>query len=327
MRSTTITPVCIGRIYDQPIPTTSSNQSGPSPLKDLQAWIEKRKDKRCTEAAQIIRQCWEKQETKLTLTGYDLQGLPNEIWHCLPWLEELYVDRTNILHTTFGYEMPEGLRALIRLRILDFSSNRLSKVNDWIDELSQLENLKLDDNQLETLPENLSLLWKLTTLSINRNPLKEFPLTITLLPKLTTLYCTESGLVEMPRELGQMHRLAHLYLAGNKLQQMPDELGQLKNLITLDLEKNELSYVPRTIGQLENIKEVALLYNSLVMFPVVLTSSQSLVKFTSNTTGFHYVTESERFIEEFSTKGNLFGFVHKGSGIFERAEKGANSQH
>jgi internalin A len=78
--------------------------------------------------------------------------------------------------------VPDSLRALPAIELLDLGGNVIEEVPTWIGELSALKGLDLSANKLRTLPDEIGSLKSLTMLWLSWNQLEELPETLRSLP-------------------------------------------------------------------------------------------------------------------------------------------------
>ena len=83
--------------------------------------------------------------------------------------------------------LPEDLRALKYLTVLDLSDNRLTELPEWIGELTALEQLGLRGNRLTQLPPSLARLSRLTQLDAADNRLLQVAPELAAMPRLATI--------------------------------------------------------------------------------------------------------------------------------------------
>jgi hypothetical protein len=83
--------------------------------------------------------------------------------------------------------LPDDLRVLKYLTVLDLSDNLLTELPDWIGELAALEQLVLRGNRLTQLPPSLARLSRLTQLDAADNRLLQVAPELATLPRLATI--------------------------------------------------------------------------------------------------------------------------------------------
>jgi Leucine-rich repeat (LRR) protein len=124
-------------------------------------------DPRISEALRRIEGCTESGARILRL-----QGLPIDLaaveWHRLGHLTELYLMDLGLA------EVPQGIRHLTSLDMLNLSDNELTTLPDWIGELTELTFLNVADNKLVALPDSLGDLAGLAELYVGGNHLKNY---------------------------------------------------------------------------------------------------------------------------------------------------------
>ncbi|MBX3733499.1 MAG: hypothetical protein KF791_12995 [Verrucomicrobiae bacterium] len=124
-------------------------------------------------------------------------------------------------------QLPEiGLQNLKRLRYLDLSGNRLTRLPVGVTSMAELRWLGLNFNALESLPDGLGVLSGLQRLYVRGNRLRHLPESIGLLPRLLELDLHGNALEALPstfiklleREGTPGDSAVHLELGGNPLQ-------------------------------------------------------------------------------------------------------------
>ena len=184
--------------------------------------------------------------TELDLAGLELETLPPELWE-LEQLEVLLLGKTDEEGKTIG--------------------NKLQKLPDEIQNLTNLKLLNLYHNQLNTLPPELGNLTNLQEVNFNWNKLSSLPDTIGKLINLQVFELEGNELNSLPEEIGNLVNLEFLDLSSNQLSSLPETIGNLHNLRLLRLRHNHLSYLPDTIGQLINVQGLNLSENKLSRLP------------------------------------------------------------
>jgi len=75
-------------------------------------------------------------------------------------------------------KIPESLRGIHNISVLDISNNNLQELPSWIGELSELRFIDLSENQLRELPPEISLMEHLIVLCLENNKLQSLPETL-----------------------------------------------------------------------------------------------------------------------------------------------------
>ena len=102
---------------------------------------------------------------------------------------------------------------------LDLSNQNLTKVPEYVFNLTKLEELNLSNNQLTGAIQSQ----------------------IGQLKKLKVLNASDNFMTGVPAEVGQLINLQVLDLSDNQLTGLPNELGNLKNLQTFNISGNNYS--------------------------------------------------------------------------------------
>ncbi|KAK1932575.1 Leucine-rich repeat-containing protein 40 [Phytophthora citrophthora] len=169
----------------------------------------------------------------IKLTKNALQVLPEGFFE----LQALtYLD---LSHNLLEQDLSESFGALIGLKELVLSGNKLSRLPNSITLLENLETLHVDENQLESLPERIGNLRKLHALNVHSNQL-----------------------LSLPPSFGALENMQNLDLKKNRLESTGDALGALSRLKFLDLRQNKLVIFPVLPGGAV-LDQVFLGYNTL----------------------------------------------------------------
>ncbi|BFI40293.1 hypothetical protein MPTK2_7g08090 [Marchantia polymorpha subsp. ruderalis] len=191
--------------------------------------------------------------------------------------------------------MPSQLDNLVKLRVLNFSSNYFSGgVPFSFSELNSLEVLALDNNLLNgTFPDWLGRLPQLRSFILSKNfftgPLHGFntttfqnvetllldgnffngslPAELALLPNLVTAFLAQNEFSGPIPDLSRLQKLQSLNLNGNALGPDIPSLGS--NLVVLQIARNELVGPIRDdlLGNYTHLRMLDLSFNSLTGFP------------------------------------------------------------
>ncbi len=164
-------------------------------------------------------------------------------------------------------DLPESIRQLRRLQLLNLTHNKLTWVPGCLGELKQLQTLSLSHNQLTSIPERLSELKQLRALELNDNQLASVPDGLGEIKQLQWLSLSRNQLRWVPDRLGELKQLQSLELSGNQLASVPESLGQLESLQTLDLTSNRLTSLPTSFRTLTKLRELFLHGNGELRIP------------------------------------------------------------
>ncbi|MHA2092295.1 MAG: leucine-rich repeat domain-containing protein, partial [Candidatus Kariarchaeaceae archaeon] len=104
-------------------------------------------------------------------------------------LKNLCLTRNNLT------KLPDDLRALITLEILNLAQNKLEDLSYFIGSLAHLRVLSLNINSLGTLPEMIGSLVNLEFIDLRNNPLTSLPLNMKYLSNLKEMYVDDFNVV------------------------------------------------------------------------------------------------------------------------------------
>jgi Leucine-rich repeat (LRR) protein len=124
---------------------------------------------------------------------------------------------------------------------LNFSKNKLGRLDENIGFLVQLITLNVSDNNVEFLPPSLCDLANLQILAAHHNKLKQLPSNMSRLVSLKILILNDNRLENICEGLSCARSLREINLHNNKLKQLPEDFQALDNLTVLTLKNNMLS--------------------------------------------------------------------------------------
>jgi small GTP-binding protein len=97
--------------------------------------------------------------------------------------------------------IPDGLRDLNHIRILNLSNNQIRELPNWLGELTELNLLDLTENALATLPESIGALAKLESLHLSFNRIRTLPASMARLRCLHQLALLGNPEIKIPNEI------------------------------------------------------------------------------------------------------------------------------
>ncbi|MFX0071747.1 MAG: leucine-rich repeat domain-containing protein [Candidatus Hermodarchaeota archaeon] len=206
---------------------------------------------------------------QLYLTLTDIKLIPNEI-KMLKSLELLDL-QDNKIDT-----IPDSLCELIKLKKLDLSYNNIKKIPNRINQLKELEELILTNNKIENIPTSVFSLTSLQILSLGSNEIKLIPDLINSLINLKTLNLTSNNIKEIPETIKSLQNLEILHLEGNQIEDLPEELYRIKTLKFLYLSKNKIKKISSSIESLNLLKYLFISDNLIEEIPELLGNLSSL---------------------------------------------------
>jgi Leucine-rich repeat (LRR) protein len=188
------------------------------------------------------------------------------------------------------------MKNLISARI---SKNKLTNIDEIVEDAVYLRELVADHNMMKTLPpighlrnllrldvsnnqltyinEDVCQLETLTNLNLSCNMLTCLPSCFgTYLRNLVLLILSNNQLETIP-SLSNCASLTSLYINDNRLTALPEGIDTLTQLEVINASGNELTYLPENIGQLTNIRELKLSRNKLSSLPASFVGLSGLI--------------------------------------------------
>jgi Leucine-rich repeat (LRR) protein len=201
--------------------------------------------RKLAESAERIEMCVRRGGTQLSLGGLGLTALPERVRR-LTDLEVLDIRRNHIV------ELPEWLQGL-RLREIHWLGNGPVRIPPWLPNLRRLEFLNI--GRAEGI-QGLSILGEAKSLR--------------------QLWLEEMTVGEVPASLRGAAHLKKLYFIRTALTSLPDWIGEWTALETLDLDHNALTTLPATLSRLSNLRTLLIQYNRLRSLPPGLIALKQL---------------------------------------------------
>ena len=110
--------------------------------------------------------------------------------------------------------IPTEVYAFRNLKILVLSGNKISRVEQDIGNLKNLESIDLNQNKLTTFPSYVCQLVALKQLSLAKNKIGSIPSCIQYFEKLESLDLFQTYLTDLPIEISKLSQLKYLDLRG-----------------------------------------------------------------------------------------------------------------
>lgn len=187
------------------------------------------------------------------------------------WRLKYKIKKCKIIELNFIFKgltrLPEAIKNLSSLKVLNLKYNQILKIPDWIGSLSSLKRLNLNFNNIKSLPESIGSLSSLKELLLWKNELNSLPESISNLSSLEKFNLRLNQLETLPDAIGNLTSLKELNLHDNKLSSIPNSIGSLASLEKLNLSWNELKSIPESIGSLSSLKSLDLGGNELKILP------------------------------------------------------------
>ncbi|VDL91403.1 unnamed protein product [Schistocephalus solidus] len=180
-------------------------------------------------------------------------------------------------------KIPDEVKKVATLRIIDLSSNKIRTVDTWIGLLQNIKLLNLSENRLSYLPVEVTRLTKLETLLVSKNTLRTLtpPSSISNFSALTSLRTVDLScncLVDFPVELcTSTIPLDHLNLSNNQISVIPTCVEALQT-IELNLNENKVDTISESISRCPRLKVLRLAHNAITIqaFPMSILENSTV---------------------------------------------------
>lgn len=213
----------------------------------------------------------EKEVERLFLLNQDLQQVPEEI----RLMDNLQV--LDLSHNTIA-ELPSWLGTLPKLHQLILDNNRGLLITDTVGLAASLEHLSLQSLAWASLPAQLFKLPRLRFLDLSDNQIDELTEGIPVNCPLQNLNLNHNRLGRLPKNFKHLIQLRKLSATNNELNRLPASLGNCYQLVDLQLSNNRLTALPKSIGRLEKLENLTVNANRLRTLPTEVATCRMLRK-------------------------------------------------
>lgn len=163
-------------------------------------------------------------------------------------------------------EFPDQLLQNRQITNLNLENNQISKIPEWIKELTDLKVLYLTGNAINDI-HHLTALPSLEVLHLNNNCITHIPDDVTNWTYLKRLFVNGNLLDKLPGSLGQLQELKILLAAENNIENISEDFFSLPNLETLNLFHNRLTHISENLYQLKRLNYLQLSVNQIEELP------------------------------------------------------------
>jgi len=153
-------------------------------------------------------------------------------------------------------EIPNFLKATVRIRYLRLENNRLSTLPAWMQTLPHLERVWLQNNYLTAFPTLLLGHAPLQLANLSNNPFKKIPDTMAVGGQLGILYLHRVGMSKVPAWIFNCKGVDILGLAENPIDEWPDGLSKLTRMRMLHWQKSGLTTLPATLPKFPRLEKI-----------------------------------------------------------------------
>lgn len=155
-------------------------------------------------------------------------------------------------------ELPENIRDVTELRVLEIFEQDLYRLPEGLFELSKLECLKIMTADLESIPATIAKLKNLRELFIQCAS-SDRPA-----PGFRVKSKEEISLDHIPPEIGELEQLEQLTIQYTSIHELPIELEKLKHLRILNLEMGMINQRPDFLKNMKQLEYINVSQNSLL---------------------------------------------------------------
>gem|GEM_PF-741118 len=191
-------------------------------------------------------------------------------------VDQFFNNRIQVIVLEGFSHIPEEIEDLTELNEIRLTEGQITSLPESIGNLSNLIRLNLAENSLASLPDSMGNLSNLKKLWLYGNSLTSLPESIGNLSNLDELHLSVNSLTSLPESIGNLSNLKILRLYINSLTSLPESIGNLSNLIELYLDRNSLASLPESMGNLSNLKNLELWRNSFTSFPESIVNLSNL---------------------------------------------------
>ena len=193
---------------------------------------------------------------QLNLSNRSLTEIPEKVW-------KINIDVPEEAKNVALGNNDERWWDQVDLVKLILASNKLSNIPEDIKHLPALTVLDAHDNQIETLSEEIGELRELTRFNLSHNKLSVFPKKFVDIATLKVLLLNGNLIEKLPEDFGYLCNIDDLDLSDNQIKELPESFGNLKSLKKLNLSKNQITILPVGLESLISLNDLNLCSNNL----------------------------------------------------------------
>ncbi|KAE8609653.1 hypothetical protein XENTR_v10011868, partial [Xenopus tropicalis] len=176
--------------------------------------------------------------------------------------------------------VPNSIFSLRALKELNLEGNNLRSIQELasFQHLHNLTILKLWHNKIAKIPDHINKLTNLEQLNLSHNNIREIPHSLFLCSKLRYLDLSYNDICIIQPYIWMLQSLKYFSIKCNKVEIIPNELFLCRRLETLNLGKNKLHCLSPNIGNLEFLSHLDIKGNCIRALPPELGCCKSLNK-------------------------------------------------
>ena len=161
------------------------------------------------------------------------------------------------------FPVPTSLKKLSKLEVLLLDCNDLPNFPEFTDQLSHLKVLDLSSNKLTKIPDSIGNLSKLEVLLLDNNLLSTFPEFSDHFSHLKVLDISSNEFTRFPDSISKLTNLKELDIGYNEIKKIPPSIGKLKNLKILNLINNPIKEISPQIRKIGYVDILPYFFNDL----------------------------------------------------------------
>ncbi len=169
-------------------------------------------------------------------------------------------------------EIPESIMYLTGLKELDVSGylynrSELDYLPETIKTLRNLSMLNLSNSKISKVPSSITSLTGLLVLDLSNTMISGLPIIIGKLTNIRRLNLCNNQISVLVPEIGKLKNIQSLNLSNTRISEIPLYIGNLKNLEELDLSITKINKLPASIGRLTKLQSLNLSNTKINGFP------------------------------------------------------------
>jgi Leucine-rich repeat (LRR) protein len=138
-------------------------------------------------------------------------------------------------------QVPEQLRSLPSLRVVECSGGRLRAIPAWIFTLPRLEKLNFSEQKITDITSLIQRARRLKMLNLSHNQLDVLPEAIGRLKYLNVLDVHANPLRKLPHDVAYLTQLTHLDISDTQISHLPVSLAFLDTLKSLNITNTNIT--------------------------------------------------------------------------------------
>ena len=163
-----------------------------------------------------------------------------------------YLGNLRIFRITHHHHMtviPQQLRYIYSLRVLEISSGNLDAIEAWVFQLPKIQKINFSHQKIVAIPDTIIQAKRIVLLNFSNNKIENIPSIIGKIKSLEVLNISYNPIHQLPTEIMYLNKLRRLDVSNTQLVSLPTSLGFVKELDYLDIRNTRIEQIDSILKQ------------------------------------------------------------------------------